>query len=155
MSCGYDRKGVPEALAGACAGRVSSREKPEATRCRCRSDRAEGNTNHPDMARGGGPGGVARPRACTEPLCARTGGPHGPPRADAALGSRREVQGRNPPMNDRGKSHRPMVPTKSPNKEGFAIFWSQDNPQTGTKGETPETAKGEPKATSEERETTA
>jgi group II intron reverse transcriptase/maturase len=48
-----------------------------------------------------------------------------------------------------------MVPTKSPNKEGFALSGSHGNPQTGTKGETPETAKGEPKATSKVRQPTA
>jgi group II intron reverse transcriptase/maturase len=58
-------------------------------------------------------------------------------------------------MNDHGKSHSPIVPTKSPNKEGFATLGSQGKPQTGTKGETPDTAKGEPKATSEERKPTA
>jgi RNA-directed DNA polymerase len=31
-------------------------------------------------------------------------------------GTRRKGQGRNPPMNEQGKSHRPMVPTKLPNE---------------------------------------
>lgn len=52
-------------------------------------------------------------------------------------------------MNGHGKSHSPVVPTKSPNKSGPEASASQGEPQTGTQGETPETAKGEPKASGE------
>src|SRR3972149_6908921 len=107
------------------------------------------------MARGGGPGVVDRPRACTETSCARTGRSRDCPWADAALGPRREVQGRNPPMNGHGKSHSPDVPAKPPNKDGLERSGSQGEPQTGTNRETGETAKGEPKATSEGRKPAA
>src|SRR5262249_54169101 len=33
-------------------------------------------------------------------------------------GTRRKGQGRNPSMNEQGKSHRPRVPTKPPNEGG-------------------------------------
>jgi hypothetical protein len=39
------------------------------------------------------------------------------PAADGG-GTRRKGQGRNPPMNEQGKSHRSRVPTKPPNKVG-------------------------------------
>jgi len=107
------------------------------------------------MPRGGGPGVVYRPRACTETPCARTGRSRDCPCRDALQGTRREVQGRNPPMNDHGKSDSPALPTKPPNKEGTNRRGSQGEPQTGTKGEIPETAKGEPKATKEGRAPTA
>src|SRR5512143_1615918 len=107
------------------------------------------------MARGGGPGVVDRPRACTEAPCARTGRSRDCPLADAAQGTRREVQGRNPPMNGHGKSHSPDVPAKPPNKDGLERSGSDGKPQTGTKGEPLDTAKGEPKATSEGRAPTA
>src|SRR5258708_5294901 len=107
------------------------------------------------MARSGGPGVVDRPRACKETLGARTGRSRDHPWADAALGARREVQGRNPPMNERGKSDGPEVPAKPPNKGGLERSGSNGEPQTGTKGKTPDTAKGEPKATSEVRTPTA
>jgi hypothetical protein len=70
-------------------------------------------------------------------------------------GPRREVQGRNPPRNGHGKSHSPDVPAKPPNKEGPNRSGSQGEPQTGTNWETGDTAKGEPKATSEGRRPTA
>jgi group II intron reverse transcriptase/maturase len=54
-------------------------------------------------------------------------------------------------MNGHGKSHSPVVPTKSPNKVGLESSGSNGKPQTGTKRETSDTAKGEPKATAEEK----
>ena len=47
-------------------------------------------------------------------------------------------------MNEHGKSDRPVVPTKPPNKEGRRGKRGHGNPYTGTKVETPDTAKGEP-----------
>ena len=47
-------------------------------------------------------------------------------------------------MNERGKSDGPIVPEKSPNKGGAGKGPSHGNPYTGTKGETPDTAKGKP-----------
>jgi group II intron reverse transcriptase/maturase len=58
-------------------------------------------------------------------------------------------------MNGHGKSDSPAVPAKSPNKGGDERSASHGEPQTGTKGETPETAKGEPKASDAEREPSA
>ena len=58
-------------------------------------------------------------------------------------------------MNGHGKSHRPVVPAKPPNKGGPNRNRSQGEPQTGTNRETGDTAKGEPKATNEGREPTA
>jgi len=49
-------------------------------------------------------------------------------------------------MNERGKSDSSMVPTKRWNKDAEAAKPSHGASYTGTKGETPETAKGEPKA---------
>lgn len=66
------------------------------------------------------------------------------PVADGCRGTRREVYGRNPAMNERGKSDRSDVPTKPPNKEGRGGERRHGNPYTGTKVETPDTAKGEP-----------
>ena len=58
-------------------------------------------------------------------------------------------------MNGHGKSHRPVVPAKPPNKEGPNRSGSYGKPQTGTNRETGETAKGEPKATSDGRKPAA
>jgi group II intron reverse transcriptase/maturase len=58
-------------------------------------------------------------------------------------------------MNEHGKSDRPTVPVKSPNKGGAEPSGSQGEPQTGTNWETGATAKGEPKATHEARNPTA
>ena len=58
-------------------------------------------------------------------------------------------------MNGHGKSHRPVVPAKPPNKEGPNRSGSYGKPQTGTNRETGETAKGEPEATSEGRKPAA
>ncbi len=58
-------------------------------------------------------------------------------------------------MNGHGKSDSPVVPAKSPNKDGLEPSASYGEPQTGTKGETLDTAKGEPKAKGEGREPSA
>lgn len=49
-------------------------------------------------------------------------------------------------MNGHGKSDRPDVPVKSPNKGGPQKQRSHGGPYTGTKAETPDTAKGAPTA---------
>ena len=59
----------------------------------------------------------------------------------------REVQGRNPEMDGHEKSDGRVVPTKQPNKGGKPPGDpGYGNPYTGTKAETPDTAKGKPKA---------
>jgi len=47
-------------------------------------------------------------------------------------------------MNGRGKSDRPIVPEKPPNKGGRRRRQDYGDPYTGTKAETPDTAKGKP-----------
>jgi RNA-directed DNA polymerase len=58
-------------------------------------------------------------------------------------------------MNGHGKSDSPGVPAKPPNKGGLERSGSNGKPQTGTKRETSDTAKGEPNATDEGRRPTA
>ena len=58
-------------------------------------------------------------------------------------------------MNGRGKSDRFVVPRKLPNKGGPRPGGGYGNPYTGTKAETPETAKGKPTATDSEERPTA
>ena len=58
-------------------------------------------------------------------------------------------------MNGHGKSDRCIVPTKPPNKGGRARRRRDGDPYTGTKAETPETAKGNPKAVATEPRPTA
>jgi RNA-directed DNA polymerase len=58
-------------------------------------------------------------------------------------------------MNDHGKSDAPVVLSKPLNKEGPEGNGNYGEPQTGTKGETLETAKGEPKATGDGGKPTA
>jgi group II intron reverse transcriptase/maturase len=47
-------------------------------------------------------------------------------------------------MDEHGKSDRPIVPTKRPNKDAGAGRGGHGEPYPGTKAETPDTAKGEP-----------
>lgn len=58
-------------------------------------------------------------------------------------------------MHGRGKSDGPVVPAKSPNKEGGGKGVFHGDPYTGTKAETPDTAKGEPKGRHPDRKRTA
>jgi len=58
-------------------------------------------------------------------------------------------------MNGHGKSGRPTVPMKSPNKGGPQKERGYGDPYTGTKAETPDTAKGKPTAPSVEADSTA
>ena len=59
-------------------------------------------------------------------------------------GTHRKVQGRTPMMDGHGKSDRPVVTAKPPNKDGRRRRRSYGTPYTGTKAETPDTAKGAP-----------
>jgi RNA-directed DNA polymerase len=58
-------------------------------------------------------------------------------------------------MNGHGKSDRPTVPAKPPNKGGPQRQRSYGGPYTGTKVETPDTAKGTPTETTDEADLTA
>ena len=76
-------------------------------------------------------------------------------RSGWCCGTRREVQGRTSAMNGQGKSDRPVVPAKSPNKGGPRKQRSYGGPYTGTKAETPDTAKGAPTALAADTDPTA
>ena len=58
-------------------------------------------------------------------------------------------------MNGHGKSDRPNVPAKSPNKGGQRKQPSYGEPYTGTQAETPDTAKGAPTAAAASADPTA
>ena len=73
-SCGHARKDVPEALTGVRAGRVLSRESLNAPGAHAVQE-AEGNTNHPAMARDGGPGVVEDPAHARKHLAREPGDP--------------------------------------------------------------------------------
>ena len=73
-SCGYDRKGVPEALTGVRVGRVLSRERTKVPGAQA-VHKVEGNTNRPAMARGGGPGAVEDPLHARKHLAREPGDP--------------------------------------------------------------------------------
>ena len=53
--------------------------------------------------------------------CTEVGRSRVHPRAASARGTHREVQGQEPMMNEHGKSDRPIVPGKSPNKARVSV----------------------------------
>ncbi len=73
-SCGHAREGAPEALTGVRVGRVLSRENTNVPGAHAVVS-AEGNTNHPAMARGGGPGVVEAPEHARKHLAREPGDP--------------------------------------------------------------------------------
>src|SRR5439155_23842219 len=101
---------------GVCGPGIQPRKKLTPGRRRCRRKR---------KAPAGAPisRGATESRAVTDPLHVRKhlawepGDPAFTPDG-ICLGAHREVQGRTPMMNEHGKSDRPVVPTKSPNKAG-------------------------------------
>ena len=117
-SCGVACEGDVEALTGERAGRVFSRERqltPGRRRCKEKRKAPSGapiSRGAPGIPRG------QRPRARTETPRTGTGRSRVHPRTAVCLGTHREVQGRTPMMNGHGKSDRPVVPAKSPNKAG-------------------------------------
>ena len=152
-SCRRGREAAPEALTGESAGRVLSREivsVPGAEAVTC----AEGSTRHSGMARSEGPGAVGDPEHARKHLAREPGDPE-PALEQGGPGPRREVQGLKPPMYGPGSLTGPIVPTKPPNKGTEARARSYGRPYTGTKAETPDTAKGRPKAPSESDGATA
>src|SRR5271156_3944898 len=76
---------------------------------------AEGNTGCAASARRSRIPRGHRPRACTETLCAEPGDPASACGRESRR-PHREVEGRKPMMNGRGKSDSSIVPAKSPNK---------------------------------------
>ena len=118
-SCAVDREVWGEALTGVRAGRVLSREIIGQLRG---ADAVEtGGRPHRSRryreTRVRTPRGL-RPRARTEAPRTGTGRSHDPPAAGGSRRPHREVQGRTPVMNGRGKSDGPIVPGKLPNKAG-------------------------------------
>ncbi len=82
------------------------------------STQAEGNTARSAIASCWRTPRGQRTMACTEPPCARTGRSHARSFGRSPDGPLRKGQGRNPEMNERGKSDVPIVPTKPPNNAG-------------------------------------
>ncbi len=116
-SCASSRKGAGEALTGAHAGRVLSREMLS-TGAPTLFREAEGNTAETASARSESAPRGRRPLACVEPLCARTGRSLHRPLEDGPGGRTGKVGDRNPVMNGAGKSDVSVLPTKLPNKAG-------------------------------------
>lgn len=118
-SCGCIRKGAVEALTGVDTGRAIEPRKHQ----------IPGADAVPASGR---PHVPARKRERREdPVRSKTPSMYGvskrenreiptSPDADGAVGTRREGPGCKPPTNDEGKSHRPIVPTKPPNKVATA-----------------------------------
>ena len=135
-SCGVDREGGAEALTGARAGEVSSREiNVPGTPTPLLA--AEGNTGRdgsasPSRARRG-----RRPSACTETPRTGTGRSQGPPWMDGTVERAGKARGRTPAMHDPGKSDGPIVPKKQTNK---APPWATESAEERgpAKGNSPE-----------------
>ncbi|MGH9625402.1 MAG: group II intron reverse transcriptase/maturase [Bryobacteraceae bacterium] len=114
-SCLGTRKGTGEALTGAHAGRVLSREN-------------RSNQGADAVVLSGRPHADARESERTrDPARSKASDMRGnsmrenreiprPPAADGPAGRAGKVEDRNPAMNERGKSDSPIVPAKSPNK---------------------------------------
>ena len=116
-SCGVTCKGDVEALTGDGAGRVFSRVR--------NSLRDADAVRRKRKAPPGAPisRGALGSRAVTDPVHVRkhlAWEPGDPAFTPDGIwqGTHREVQGRTPMMNEHGKSDRPVVPAKSPNKAG-------------------------------------
>ncbi len=114
-SCGVDRKGGAEALTGARAGEVWSREiNTPGTPTPLVA--AEGNTGRDASASPSWVQRGRRPSACTETPRAGTGISHGSPRTDGTVERAGKAGGRTPAMHGHGKSDRPEVPRMQTNK---------------------------------------
>src|SRR6266699_860728 len=104
---------------GTCGPGIQPRKKLPPRRRRCKEKR---------KAPSGTPisRGVAESRAVRDPVhvrrhLAREPGDPKSAQGRSCLGTRREVQGRTPMTNGLGKSDRPVVPEKSPNKTGQPV----------------------------------
>ncbi len=130
---------------------------PENLMVQCADVVSKGGRQHPGRRNREtlrGTAGSETPSMPPKPLVREPGGPV-VALADGAEGRVGKSKDNKPMMNDRGKSDRPIVPIKRPNKEGKPRCRSQGAPYTGTKAETPDTAKGEPKAKAAEADPTA
>jgi RNA-directed DNA polymerase len=111
------RKGGGEASAGARTGTVLSREI-RSPRAPTPLSEAEGNTTPARQGEcWGGPARSETRGTCGTFLRENREIP-GPPAADGAAGRAEKAEGRTPAMDGPGKSDRPVVPAKSPNKAG-------------------------------------
>src|SRR5271170_6618451 len=114
-SCGGARKDAGEALTGAHAGEVSSREI-RSTGEPTPLSYAEGNTVSDDKASPRQSPRGRRPSACVETPCTGTGRSQDRSRPTVAGGRAGKAEGRTPATHDPGKSDRLVVPKKPPNK---------------------------------------
>jgi RNA-directed DNA polymerase len=136
-SCGVDREGGAEALTGARAGEVSSREiNVPGTPTPLVA--AEGNTGRDAIASSSRVRRGRRPSACTETPRTGTGRSQGPPWTDGTVERAGKAGGRTPAMHDPGKSDGPIVPKKQTNK---AAPWATESAEGRgpAKGNSPET----------------
>ncbi len=116
-SCVGDREGDGEALTGARTGSVLSRENRKSGAPTPLSE-AEGNTTRERYReRSGGPARSQTRRTYGTFPRENREVPRSPV-ADGATGRAGKAKGRTPAMNDQGKSDRPVVPAKPPNKAG-------------------------------------
>lgn len=144
-SCAAIREGRREALTGARTGSVLSRENRQSG-TPTQLLYAEGNT--PRGRYREPPGGPARSetRSTYGTFSRENREVPRAPATDGEAGRVGKAHGRTPTMHARRKSDRPIVPAKSPNKEGQREPEDHGEPYTGTKVETPDTDKGAPTA---------
>jgi len=116
-SCAGTREGAGEALTGARTGSVLSREIRQ-SRAPTPLSEAEGNTTRARYReRSSGPARSETRSTCGNSLRENREIPV-PPAADGAASRTGKAKSRTPAMHGPGKSDRPMVPTKPPNKAG-------------------------------------
>src|SRR2546425_11870972 len=104
---------------GTCGPGIQPRKEPPPGRRRCKEKRKapSGASRSRDAT---GPRAVRDPGHVRKHLAREPGNPLAT-RGDGRCGTRREVQGHTPTMNDQGKSDRPVVPMKSPNNAGQPV----------------------------------
>ncbi len=141
-SCASVRKCRREALTGVRAGRVLSRENhsPKCRRYRSRRKAISIASVSRDAL---GLRAVRDPEHVRKHLAREPGDPVSS-RYGWRCGTHREVQGPTPMMDGGRKSDSSVLPAKLPNNEAESRLRDYGIPQTGTKMETSETAKGAP-----------
>ena len=119
-SCAGAREGDGEALTGARTGAVLSRERVQSGTPTPLSE-AEGNTARERQCEfSDGPARSKTRRTCGTSLRENREIPE-LPAADGAVGRAGKAMRRTPAMYDTGKSDRPVVPTRPPNKAGQPV----------------------------------
>ena len=138
-SCGVARKVGTEALTGARAGEVWSREiNTPGTPTLLLA--AEGNTGRDASASLAWAQRGRRPSACTETPRAGTGISRGSPGIDGTVERAGKAGGHTPAMHGHGKSDSCIVPKKLPNKGDVNSSAEAVEGRRLTKGNTPQTA---------------